>query len=178
MKRCIALLIGLLLLCNTFGFYLVYKGMLHLHKKEMKALLKSNTEHEFVEIIKIPAGGEALAGLVFIEPHEFTYQNQMYDIVKTIVINDTTYYYCINDVKETRLKEQIRLQHQRQSSTSSAYFLKLLHLLTNIALEGQMPDFKIFNYHVLQQGQLVQQLLIIFHKPLSPPPKECNLGNC
>lgn len=171
MRRCIAVLIALSLLFNAFGFYIVFKGMLRLHKQEMKALLKSNKNHEFIEIIKIPVGGESLAGLIFVEPHEFTFKNQMFDIVRKEIKNDTTYYYCINDKKETFLKKQIQQQHNRQASSSSAYFIKLLQLLGNPALQGKDLDFKIFGCGLLQRIFLVPRLLIEFFRPLTPPPK-------
>ncbi|MCB0472278.1 MAG: hypothetical protein KDC56_04365, partial [Flavobacteriaceae bacterium] len=52
--------------------------------------------------------------------NEFEYQDQMYDVVRTKTIDKITYFWCLADYKETKLKKQIRaltllvLNHDQQ----------------------------------------------------------------
>lgn len=64
--------------------------------KEELVLLKFTTE-------------EAQNALKWKHSREFEYQKEMYDIVETKVIGDTTYYWCWWDHEETQLNKQLSL---------------------------------------------------------------------
>ena len=54
--------------------------------------------------------------LQWIEDNEFRYENLMYDLVKTKVVGDSVYLYCIMDEEETKLYAYFEkyLQHSKK----------------------------------------------------------------
>ncbi|HAG15648.1 MAG TPA: hypothetical protein DCG69_03865 [Bacteroidales bacterium] len=73
---------------------------------------------------------EAKSKVKWKNPHEFEYQNQMYDIVFTESLNTKIVYWCWNDQKETELHKQIKLLVDQAMGTNSQNEKQQTHLNT------------------------------------------------
>ncbi len=68
------------------------------------------------------------------EGREFVYYNQWYDIVKTVVKNDTTYFYCEHDIDEEIFVNSFKNNQQKQLASTKANLHKPL------LIEGYLPE--------------------------------------
>jgi hypothetical protein len=132
-------LVALLLGCvgvGVLGEWLVFKIIKSdIHREiENRIKLAAATESDLV-IIKIPNLNPP-KDFVFIEAgREFRYRGEMYDIVSQAVKNDTTYYHCIHDVRETALYANLNHKIYNEFTANPTHQKKYNELLKRI------PDF-------------------------------------
>lgn len=112
----VALLLGCVGI-GVFGEWLVFKIIQSdIHQAIENRIAASDFEKGLVTI-KI-ATKNIPDNFTWVEAHEFRYKGEMYDIVKQEVRNDTTYYTCIHDVRETALYANMEQQIQDEFSTN------------------------------------------------------------
>lgn len=75
-------------------------------RKEIKHQIITGIDKNELVLIKLSTA-EVLTQLEWEHATEFEYRNEMYDVVETEVIGDTTYYWCWWDNKETALNKQL-----------------------------------------------------------------------
>ena len=99
----ISLLLVLLLPAGISQLYYGYR--FQQIKKEIKRQLKQGVPDNELVLLGIPAELEKEPNTHFqrIHAREFKYLGQMYDIVRQESCDDTTWYWCIHDFKESAL---------------------------------------------------------------------------
>jgi hypothetical protein len=78
----------------------------------MKVKIRKTLKDEELTLI-IVSDQNSNAFFWFDSGKEFRYKGEMYDVVKTIIKDKSTYYYCINDKKENEL---IALFHKNNTT--------------------------------------------------------------
>ncbi len=125
-SRLITVTVSLVMLFYSFGYIFVYWNLHKTFKKEgigkvrlmakdisinnfnfNKDDIKRLPNSELLLIIKIPKSVFLRNDDSFqlVEKHEFRYHGEMYDIVKSNIINDTVYFLCISDKNEDELEK-------------------------------------------------------------------------
>jgi hypothetical protein len=84
------------------GFYLAFEIERCQIKEKIKEKLINNLPEKELSLIKI-SSGESKKITWTEEGKEFRYDGDMFDVVKIRTGKDTTYYYCFNDEKESKL---------------------------------------------------------------------------
>ncbi|NPA44194.1 MAG: hypothetical protein GXO49_01535, partial [Chlorobi bacterium] len=99
MKKSISLILLIVILLVSNGYYLYFKYLQNNIQKEMKQVVKSGLSEKDFSVIVVSEENEK--EIIWIKKNkEFRYKGFMYDIVKTKQLNNKKYYYCINDIKE------------------------------------------------------------------------------
>lgn len=105
LKKLLRLLLTCLLLYNSFGYFIV-----HIYRvTEVKSdVLKSIKEHSYEQNLTVLVFSKdeltaGTSGIDRIDEKEFRYNGGMYDIVKEEIKDDSVYFYCIFDEKESLL---------------------------------------------------------------------------
>lgn len=108
MKRLIAILLILLLLFNTVGYYGLFLSLKYRHKQEM---IKKFDAEEYYNlepvILKIPLSIPYAYNSDEFErvDGEFEYQGEFYRMVKQRLSQDTLFVVCIKDHKQQRMDQ-------------------------------------------------------------------------
>lgn len=101
LKRTISIIILLVFFFDVAGEFVVFKIRQASIKREIKRQIKRSVPKEELYTIIVTQSNEN--ELVWKEKNEFVYRGSMYDIVTKETSNDTTTYYCINDLQEEHL---------------------------------------------------------------------------
>ena len=117
-KTGIILVILMLFLFHSVGFFVVFELARYEIKTEIKKQIKKAVPDNLLCEIKFPnrINADREAGLRWEDEKEFWYDGSMYDVVRTRITNDTISYYCINDSKETQLFAGLHRQVDEQLS--------------------------------------------------------------
>lgn len=112
------LLLSLVFMLQDSGAVLILKTRQQLHRQRMKEMIGVSLTDEGLSLVKIPQSLEEQPGALFVrtESWEFRYRGRMYDIVRQERHNDTTWYYCIYDVKETALVRRLEKAAEAQAN--------------------------------------------------------------
>ena len=112
MKKLIPILLSLIIVYNSIGSFIALKIIQYNIKREIKREIKKGVPAEDYILVKLTdydIDNEKNGFRYFDDDKEFRYNNSMYDIIKKKVVNDTNYFYCINDKKEEILFQNIDL---------------------------------------------------------------------
>jgi hypothetical protein len=89
-------------LFNIGGYYVWFNVIKNKLQKEIRQEIRQGLSEKDLTLIVVPADDES--GICWIKPgKEFTYQGNMFDVVKTKINGNKKFYYCINDIKEKKL---------------------------------------------------------------------------
>jgi hypothetical protein len=157
---------------NLFGspvlFYYKQKAI----KREIKRAIFAGIPEDRLESFTMPRekAEQEKAGFVFIEPHEFTYQGKMYDVVRMVQVEDKLQYFCINDKDEERLIAEFgkKAREGKPISTPASTILISIFVaaegITNLNYYGSDELIGVFehNFSLLKGGS----------DPLVPPPRQ------
>ncbi|HLN52821.1 MAG TPA: hypothetical protein VK212_03875 [Lentimicrobium sp.] len=121
LRRVLTLILLLIFLYNAGGYYLCFRYYQHVIRREMKHMVRKEVSSDQLTEIIVPVsntgeqGREYIPGIVWIKPgKEFSYQNKMFDVVRSTIKGDKKHYLCINDKKEKKLlAELIKLKTRR-----------------------------------------------------------------
>lgn len=102
-----------LLIFQSTGYYLFLKIQQKHIRYEIKQQIKAGVPVEELVLLKISRSTqENRREFQYIHSREFRYFGKMYDIIRQESHGETTWFYCINDEKETllfaRLDEQVK----------------------------------------------------------------------
>lgn len=152
-------------------------ALLHYQKKQVKKAVKwrmiEGIPQEKLVCLTLTEN-EKNTQLTWKHAKEFEYKQQMYDIVSTQIINDTTYYWCWWDHEETALNQQLKSlvqniwKNKKQTNPTEDHFLSYLKSLY-------------FKYHSEHKELFTQIAQVKFtyikahknhiHELNTPPPK-------
>lgn len=106
MKKCVSILLAVLLFVNSGGFIIIYYQLLHSAKNEMLFSISEGT-YNSAEVIKfrIPERQyqNNINGFLWITSKEFQYSNCLYDIITISKEKDSFVLICINDKAEEKI---------------------------------------------------------------------------
>jgi len=98
LKRFISFILLFVFIYNIGGYYIWFK----LEQYNIQSEIRNDSHKKALTLISIPLNDKSCITWTE-ENKEFIYHGEMYDIVKTKIINNVKYYYCINDKKEKQL---------------------------------------------------------------------------
>ncbi|HEX9656168.1 MAG TPA: hypothetical protein VGB89_04515 [Bacteroidota bacterium] len=157
-------------LVYLFGFVVAFHILQGDIRKDVKLQLKQTVPD--VELVVIPAHENDTHEFQWMKENEFRYRGGLYDIVKTRVTTDTTYYYCINDLQEERLFENLGEEVRKHTQNNKA----ATSLVKNAGSLGEHFPIS-FHGSVFSHGTR-EWLQLTSSRPLShstdvltPPPK-------
>lgn len=105
MKRCISIFFIILYLYNFAGYLVIFSVLRDRVKADVKHQLKETVPDS--ESVILAFHTHSLAHGVYpiqwMEEYEFRYAGEMFDVIRSFVVGDTTYVVCFNDVKENLL---------------------------------------------------------------------------
>jgi hypothetical protein len=168
MKKCISILLILILVINIESNYLVYSILRFKIQSETWENIKKGISDKDLCLIVVPVNSKS--GIYWFEKDkEFLYQWKMYDVVKIKSDKNSTTYYCINDEKEQQLIDNYEKNKNRNNEHEK--------LLKKILISEYIPT-KTFSFHQFLLKQQINSLFILHYKYLfinilSPPPKPC-----
>ena len=167
MKKIISIILILIYLPTigeSYLWFLVKKYGIH---QEVRQTIREGLKDEDLALIVVSPGNNQ--GIFWIEKgKEFFYKWEMYDLVKTKVIDGKTYYYCLNDTKEKQLISNYKKTHESKRNQDKnlkrilnpAYFPQCLVILFHHGITN----------HIFA-GLSLYYKSIISNIP-SPPPKQ------
>jgi len=169
-------LIAILFLYNTAGYLIVFKSFQYGIKKEIKTRIKNKLDDKDLVLIKCPSHPDKEQRKLFHwnEENEFSYQGNMYDVVRQYSIHDTIYYYCIIDTKEKDLFGNLDVQVD-QNMASNSMANNLVRLFKLSIDQTYLFDFSI-DYLLRSSKSTVSLYLIPGYSPVqkdveTPPPE-------
>lgn len=149
------------LLINSSGFVLIFTSYRKHIKDVMSQQIKSGKYQVPVEVIKIPDKDYLRSQLGFrmLDSREFVLKGKMYDIIKSVRLNDTTIFWCLNDEQEEKVIRQFNDMinsnidgFAKGIRTLYAKLMKLiitsaeLYLIQDEVLLPDKAPLRIFNY--------------------------------
>lgn len=120
----------LLLTCFCFflfGYHLVYYFQLKEAKSAMIVNLKKLKHHKNVVELFFNSGESKKIN--WENDHEFSYNNEMYDVIEKKIVGDVISIRCISDDNETQLIKEYQKNTGRQSSQSIIQLLSVSFIL-------------------------------------------------
>jgi hypothetical protein len=173
MKKILSLVLVFVFFYGIMGFYLNFEIQQYKIKEEIKERIIHNLPEKELTLLRISSSDKEK--ITWTEnDKEFRYNGNMYDVVKIKAGTDTTYYYCFNDEKESKLfvnldklvKEQTDNSQSRtnQKKQDITYFF---HELSYTQCLTEIP-FLYFNYPSRYKS--------FYTDVLSPPPRINSIG--
>lgn len=108
---------------------------------------------------------------------EFEYEGQMYDVVSTTIVGDTTHYYCWWDHKETKLNKELSVlvtkamgsnPEQQDKQQQLEHFIKTLYFESASSISADKDySFSATIFYPSQQEDCINHS----NAPPTPPPK-------
>ncbi len=175
MTRVFAILLLIVLLIPLAGGHLLFKLRQWQIKEQIEERMKQGIPQEDLVLVQIPKAWEENGhpGFQWIEENEFRYNKQMYDIVESEERGDTTYYYCIQDDRETALYKELakrtksKMNHDPTSQQQREHLTKLLtHLY--FAAKPLQPSFQPISSEAQSKYNFICKTWQ--EAPPSPPP--------
>jgi hypothetical protein len=118
MRKLLSLILSILFIYGTIGYFPVFLLMKEKARKQMKEYIKLNPASAKLTVFDFDE--EAFKNLEWENNDEFCYKDVMYDIIKIIKENNgKCRIYCINDVRETSLLASFVKQTEKNSADST-----------------------------------------------------------
>lgn len=168
-KKPAALVAILLLFFITAGYHFLFRIQIAEAKSEMKAHLININKQDVTEFV---FAGNQLSQLDWENDSEFSYNDEMYDVLEKATENGKTTIRCISDEKESSLVTAYQqIEKSNSEKNSSNIFLKLITTpfvpSSSIVLEKlsliSKPHFK----------NISSQAAAVYLDVLTPPPCIC-----
>lgn len=113
MKKAVSIFLLVIFLFNAVGYYVFFKVVQHQIKSEIKKEIKLNLNSSELTVIKFPLS--EIRNIHWLEKgKEFSYDNQMFDVVRRTSNDGIITFYCINDKQEKKLFENLEEQILKQ----------------------------------------------------------------
>jgi hypothetical protein len=176
MQKAISISLLPFMLLQAAGYLIVFGLQRHEIRKEIKQQIKAGVPEEELVLLKIPKAFEAKPNPLFqrIHAHEFRYNGGMYDIVRQEAHEDTTWYYCLSDEKETQLfanLEELVKSDMNQNSQRRERNEKLQRLLDSLFCSDDNGVAWVYSAEAVELTHDSFSLKTWNCQPLTPPPK-------
>ena len=161
MKKIISKILIAAFIFNIFGVPFAFKVVQINIKYEVRREIKAGANDNELEII---FADDEFIHWIF-RGKEFRYKDEMYDVVKSKVIDNKKYYYCICDKKE---KDLINQYNKTNSSKTENIIKNIKTILLFFDGIPNLLNFVFFNYIIYNYLiNLIENYIVI----PSPPPK-------
>ncbi len=176
MLRFSALLLLMVMLVNTAWYYPVthyHRGQI---RREMKRRIKSAIPEHQLHIITVQNTSDPSIKWMK-ENKEFRYKGMMYDIVKSRKTDSTIEYYCINDIEETILFDQLdqkvqeKMDHQEENGQGIPVKKLLKSNSGNVYIIPSYQSFITVIDQFIHQSVYTATLSAPTREILTPPPQ-------
>jgi hypothetical protein len=118
-------LLIIILLFNVCGYFILFDVLQEKNHRDIKARINQGIREKELTVIELNSIN--VSEIKWIEANkEFTWQGNMYDVVKFDIRNGTRCIYCINDTRERKLVREFEDQNDQAQKTRK--------LLTNFSL--------------------------------------------
>lgn len=169
MKR-IAAIFFLVLLLQKIGCYFVFLSIQQAYIREdvEKNIIKQLPNDELVKFVFTESEFQHIEWER--ENKEFRFQGKLYDIVRNESFNGKHVFYCFDDKKEAKIKQQIT-DYQQQHTKNN--FIAFYNLLLQSYIPPQNFTFQLLNNHFIQSRncfEFTSFYLSTFLEKQSPPP--------
>jgi hypothetical protein len=172
MKKNFTLFLLIIFAFDIIGYLVIYD----IQRWRIKYTIKEQIRHELPNesLTLIVDSGLDKVAIDWREKNEFEFKGDMYDVVRTIIKKNVTYYYCIADRAETLLNKQvdqivnIKLNDKVKTSKGLTHLIKIIEIVF---------CHNIYNFTFLLQSEkaLSQIPYYNYHSPYieiySPPPE-------
>lgn len=169
MKQFVSIALTIALLVPATGTLLwLYWQKLQVREAVKEQMIEGMDEQELVWLKFTEA--EAHSELHWEHSREFEYRGQMYDVVRTEVKGDTTYYLCWPDAAETELNRQLEeaiAQHTGANPGESIPYQRLFDFFQSLYYH---PDQKVQSSRATLYTPLFERPLLTFSDHSIPPP--------
>ena len=170
LKKTLTLQLLAVLLLTQVGYYFFYMQQQNKIKEEVKQKIFSNLSNDLFFIVDANSKNIVWEEL----EKEFSIDGKMYDVVKTKIINNKKYFYCLNDTKEDNLLSEYAKQINSQTENSQHKKNGKLNLkFQTIAFEN-ITEFIAATYLINIKNEFLyfeQSAISTSLSLVSPPPK-------
>jgi len=175
-KKIYAILLIAVLLVPSSGTYLWLQYKKNMTIRQVEKNIQAGIDKEKLVLLRFTEE-EAAKELKWEHSGEFEYHHQMYDIVESLIIGDSIYYWCWWDIAETVLNNKISELGKYASDTEAQKdnqkeninpFFKLVCLCENNMWKGNPPYSQEMKF--LPFVDLYDSLNL---PPPEPPPRAC-----
>ncbi|CAN5239674.1 hypothetical protein BH09BAC1_BH09BAC1_03590 [soil metagenome] len=173
--KMLCILLLLVLLFNTLGFYPVFKMHQYRVRREIKHQIKQGIPKEDLHPFALHISDVKALDWEGGERKEFRHEGLMYDVVHEEIKGDSIYLLCVNDTEEDILFAQLdELVNQQMDENSSApqssKKLSDPYPLSFIDIEEAT---KSINFHIIQEqpGRFLFCYANPYQEIHSPPPR-------
>lgn len=135
-----------ILAINIVGYYPLFKADQWLVRREIKRRIKESVPAD--ELHQFQFLKSDVPHLDWVKPKkEFRLDGHMYDVVTKVEKGDSTYFSCINDVKETQLfahLDELTKKQSESGNTPLSSFRKMAQVYLSAKLLEPIPSETIF----------------------------------
>ena len=105
LRNILILTVAATILLHSQLYILIYKSFEIKYKKEVKQIIKAGIPQEQLIMFAFHKSiyYKEISNFKWTKKNEFRYKSEMYDIIKTENRNDSVYFYCFHDLKESDL---------------------------------------------------------------------------
>lgn len=125
-------------------------------QKEIYSFAEKGLFTNELALIKMPVNKPNTDGFRLIDKREFKYKGEFYDVVKKKIVNDTIFYYCLNDKKETSLFDNLDKHIKTHNDLNSPHQRKNQNLVKSM-IKDYIPQIKQSNSYT--QNTIVNYLI-------------------
>ena len=159
------------------SLFVAYKVKRKELKNEMKAFIKANPSLEYTVELVFTTSNNIITDKGFIwkeESKEFSFNNEMYDVVDIKMKGNIMFIQCIKDSKEDILiRQYCALFNQQNNSKSSNKNSSLLKLFTQIFTLEKAYNFTLYTVQVQNNFPLIAINIKKNTKDILTPPPRC-----
>ena len=182
LKKLLTILLLFCIFLEVGGYYFIYQFNRQLIRKEVKSYLALHAnEFEQTEFnFATGADGQIREAVKWENAEEFSYQNEMYDVIEKRTGNKTVYIRCVKDEKEdiliTNFRHLIGANRSKENPSGNTGF-NLLSLLNSPFLPAARPNLP----PVLKARSIYcfETTLSVLHPSrdiMTPPPRQVLLA--
>ena len=156
-----------ILLYSQVGYYFVLRNSQENIKEEMREKVVSELKTSEMEVISLTEHRRAISWEE--NGNEFSFNGQMFDLVKTANENGQIVLYCLNDVKEKQLVDKYNeLTKHNSSNKQENTNIDSINLFVEGYAEEHIPFTLLVNKIYLSFASHLQSSTL---KNSTPPPK-------
>lgn len=176
MKRLYAIFFLAIFGLSQYGHLALFKIIQHDIKKEIRTKIKNGIDSEYLFLIKLPVKKckNDNPDLKWKGDDELWYKDNLYDVVKSHVKNDTLNVYCVNDKMEEELLASLGkvLNNSQKHNNLSKRSRNILQDRSSQTVYFEISEQKIL---LDCSGLAFHKLVIAYQSPekdvITPPPR-------
>lgn len=176
MKKCITILVAILLFINSGGFIIIFYQAQKSAKQEILCSIKDG-KYKIRDIAQFRIDRtdiyRNINGFIWNDKNEFEYKGELYDIINLSAENNSLILFCINDITEEQIVKTFNNEINglaRGDLNNSKVKTSLLNLISQALIKNPADINQYYNY---QPFNLIadENIILAYREIPSPPPK-------